>query len=319
MNKKEKKSFLLGIGVGVVILVIFFSVFLLVNKPEQKTRSGSLDFILKEGAKAAGGEKSAPGKLAEDFEFTTVFGEKFKLSDFRGKPAIIEIFSTWCGICISETDDFRKVLNNFPDINIISIDIDPTETDQDIKRFVRAYAEGFDRWFFARDTDQVAIKYGAPFTGTTILLDKDGRIAYRDSYSTSYEKLESELIQLGLESLGVDYSDTSLDSVEEIRPIDLAEELETIERNFANQRFRLATLEIKGITCPSCIKIIRDDLRDVEGVVETILSIEDGIGLVVYDPDFASLEDDIIGNNVFSKNTDYEWTYTADLLEDKKL
>lgn len=321
MEKKEKNTFLYGMAAGFIFLVVIIGIYFTItniNKPETK-KSDPIAFILAESAKAAGGAKSAPGNLAPDFNLVDINGKNFKLSDYRGNPAIIEIFSTWCGVCISETDDFRKLLNNFPDITIISIDIDPSETEEDIKRFVRAYSEGYDNWIYARDTDNIVVKYGSPFTGTTILIDKDGKIAYRDSYSSEYDTFVKELNKIGYVSKNIDLSDTSGDIYGEVQQINFEEEVSRMEEVFDNQRFNLAVLEIKGITCPSCIKIIKDNLKDIPGVVDVILSLENSKGAIVYDSTLASIENDILNNDIFSDNTEYEWSYTAKLLEDNKI
>ena len=321
MEKKEKNTFLLGMSAGFILLVVIIGIYFTItniNKPDIK-KSDPIAFILAESAKAAGGIKSAPGKEAPDFALTDVNGKSFKLSDFRGNPAIVEIFSTWCGVCISETDDFRKLLNNFPKVSIISVDIDPTETNEDIKRFIRAYSEGYDNWIYARDTDNVVVKYGSPFTGTTILIDKNGKIAYRDSYSTEYETLVKELSKLGLKSLSLDASATSDDVYGKVKQINFEEEVSRMEEIFDNQRYNLAVLEIKGMTCPACIKIIKDNIKDIPGVVDVILSLENSKGAIVYDSTLTSIENDILNNDIFSENTKYEWSYTAKLLEDKKI
>lgn len=321
MEKKERNTFLFGMLAGFIFLIVIIGIYFAItniNKLDIK-KSDPIAFIKAESAKAAGGVKSAPGKEAPEFTLTDVNRKTFKLSDFRENPVIVEIFSTWCGVCISETDDFRKLLNNFPEINIISIDIDPTETDEDIKRFIRAYSEGYDNWIYARDTDNVVIKYGTPFTGTTILIDKNGKIAYRDSYSTEYDTLVNELNKLGLKSLNLDASAISDDVYGGVKQINFKEEVSRMEEVFGNQRYNLAILEVKGMTCPSCIKIVRDSLKDIPGVVNVILSLEDSKGAVVYDSNLASAQNDIVNNEVFSENTKYKWSYTAKLLEDRKI
>ena len=321
MKKKESKTFVLGMLAGLLLLVLAFGSYTVLTNiltPEVK-KSDPFAFIRAAEATAAGGSKSAPGTEAPNFTLTDVNGKTFALSDFRGNPVIIEIFSTWCGVCISETPGFRKLLNNFPEVSIISVDIDPTETDEDIQRFIRAYSEGYDNWIYARDTDNVVVKYGTPFTGTTVLIDSDGIIAYRDSYSTEYETLATELGKLGLESSQVDSSAINDVYGEVVSQIDFEEEVTRMEEIFDNQKYNLAILEVKGMTCPSCIKIIKDNLKDIPGVVDVVFSLEDSRGAVVYDSTLASVQDDIVLNEIFSENTTYKWTYTAKLLEDKKI
>jgi len=43
------------------------------------------------------------GKPAPDFEFTTLDGRTFRLSEFRGKPVMLWFITTWCPSCTAST------------------------------------------------------------------------------------------------------------------------------------------------------------------------------------------------------------------------
>lgn len=58
-------------------------------------------------------EKLAPGKPAPDFGGITPDGKKILLSDLRGKVVYIDIWATWCGYCIDEFPDSKKVQAEF--------------------------------------------------------------------------------------------------------------------------------------------------------------------------------------------------------------
>ena len=129
----------------------------------------------------------------------------------------------------------------------------------------------------------------------------------------------NELNKLGLKSLSLDASATSDDVFGEVKQINFDEEVSRMEEIFGNQKYNLAVLEIKGMTCPACIKIVKDNIKDIPGVVDIVLSLEDSKGGIVYDSSLVSVEDDIVTNEVFSETAQYEWSYTAKLLEDKKI
>ncbi len=68
------------------------------------------------------GKTSAP-----DFEALGLMDKKFKLSDFRGKYVLLDFWSTWCGPCVAEIPNLRKVNDEFKsrsDFVMLSVSLD---------------------------------------------------------------------------------------------------------------------------------------------------------------------------------------------------
>lgn len=58
-------------------------------------------------------EKIGPGKPAPDFSGITPDGKQLALSDLRGKVVYVDIWATWCGPCVEEFPDSKKVQAEF--------------------------------------------------------------------------------------------------------------------------------------------------------------------------------------------------------------
>ena len=49
------------------------------------------------------------GKLAPEFEVSSPDGSRVRLSDLRGRPVIINFWSTWCTSCLTEMPEIRAL------------------------------------------------------------------------------------------------------------------------------------------------------------------------------------------------------------------
>ena len=61
----------------------------------------------------SGTETSEEKDLAPDFTVYDGEGNPVKLSDFRGKPVVINFWATWCGYCMKEMPTFEKLAAEF--------------------------------------------------------------------------------------------------------------------------------------------------------------------------------------------------------------
>lgn len=67
-----------------------------------------------------------PGQPAPDLTFKTRTGEDVKLSDFKGKVVVLDVWATWCGPCVQESPFFETMAGKLKDKNVefIAVSID---------------------------------------------------------------------------------------------------------------------------------------------------------------------------------------------------
>ncbi|UCE74917.1 MAG: TlpA family protein disulfide reductase [Methanomassiliicoccales archaeon] len=137
---------------------------------------------------------SAPG-----FTLTSIDNDTFSLSDFEGQVVILDFMATWCGPCKTEMEYLKDVYDNYDesDVQIISIDIDETETNDMLRDFKDDYG---DNWLYAIDTyGDVEKDYLDPSDGIPYeyIIDQNGDIRYKhEGKHDSYEDIASIIDRL---------------------------------------------------------------------------------------------------------------------------
>ncbi|MHB8132624.1 MAG: TlpA family protein disulfide reductase [Anaerolineaceae bacterium] len=111
-------------------------------------------------------------------------GEKFKISDFKGKVVIVENIAMWCTECKKQQEEVKSLLESLgmnENLVMIGLDIDKNEVAEDLKAY--ATKNGY-KWIFSISPEAVSNEfadlYGEQFlnpTSTPILvIDSKGEV-----------------------------------------------------------------------------------------------------------------------------------------------
>lgn len=116
--------------------------------------------------------------LVPDISVLDMDGNTVNLSDFAGKPVIMNFWASWCPPCKAEMPDFETLYGEYGD-EVVFMMINATdgarETQQLAKDYIAEQGYTFPVYF---DLDTVAVKsYGISAFPTTLLVDKDGYLA----------------------------------------------------------------------------------------------------------------------------------------------
>ena len=123
---------------------------------------------------------------------TASFGDSsvFDLAAHRGNIVVLFFMAAWCPTCVPEAEALARLYDNYAadGVSVLVLDVDQRETEEHLSRFRERAGNGRHLW--AMDTGHaVARPYQVRALDTTIVIDRDRRIAYKDNTPTRYETL----------------------------------------------------------------------------------------------------------------------------------
>ena len=115
---------------------------------------------------------TAIGDLAPDFALPGDDGQTYRLSDFRGRPVLLNFWATWCGPCRVEMPAFQQAHEAGGDLAILAVDYGETAED------VAAYRTEMGVTFplLVDETMEIGDTFGVAQIPSTFLIGPDGRI-----------------------------------------------------------------------------------------------------------------------------------------------
>lgn len=119
------------------------------------------------------------GDPAPDFRLQNLAGEEVSLSDFRGRPVLINFWATWCGPCRDEMPFIQGVFEDkeWSDQGLVILAVNLGEAPAKVGEFMEEYGLTFPVLLDARQ--DAAKAYNVRGIPATFFIDKNGIIKDR--------------------------------------------------------------------------------------------------------------------------------------------
>ncbi|MEQ1503533.1 MAG: redoxin domain-containing protein [Myxococcota bacterium] len=117
------------------------------------------------------------GKPAADFALTDLDGKSWTLTELRGRPVVINFWSTWCGPCKFEHPVLQREPKRYPDVAFLGAlySDDPAAA----RRFLGAPGKALPYPSLVDPEGRMALDYGVSGVPETYFIDTTGKIVHK--------------------------------------------------------------------------------------------------------------------------------------------
>ena len=182
---RGKNTLLLLLG----LLVVLGGAYVLYDRLSAEVKT---EPIMQEEAQEAGeAGETEERALAPDFTVYDADGNAVRLSDYTGKPVVLNFWASWCGPCKSEMPDFDAAYQELGE-KIQFLMINMTDGSRETVESASAYVaeQGYSFPVFYDTDSDAALTYGAYSLPTTYFIDAEGYAVARGVGALSAEALQ---------------------------------------------------------------------------------------------------------------------------------
>ena len=138
------------------------------------------------------GGKAAVGQLAPAFTTKTIDGASVSLSQFHGKPVLLNFWATWCAPCHDEMPLLQQAsdADRAQGLTVLAVDYQETNGGT-IRSFLDKLGVHLPALYDA--AGQIAAEYGVVGLPVSVFIDRSGKVSYIQVGQMSNQVLQQHL------------------------------------------------------------------------------------------------------------------------------
>lgn len=131
------------------------------------------------------------------FSGRTMDGQKFDTDSLKGKPALLQFWTTWCGYCRKDQPALEQLHKEYVPAQLSMLAINVNEPREKVEEYLKQSPRS-PKIVLSSDTDLVKLVAPRGFP-VYILLDKNGMMVHRQDGSGGILALRQMLLEVGLQ------------------------------------------------------------------------------------------------------------------------
>ncbi len=140
---------------------------------------------------ASGSEYAAP-----DFTVYDENGNAVQLSDYFGKPIVLNFWASWCTYCIQEMPHFNTAYYKYPDVQFLMINVTDGQSETLASAMGFMDNSNFDFPVLYDTSLDAATTYGASSLPLTIFIDENGELVTYFNGMLTADNLERGIAEI---------------------------------------------------------------------------------------------------------------------------
>lgn len=186
-----------GAIITIAAVGVFGGLVLWALQPSEKSAILSSQIASQQQVKGTQTNSNEPSIQAVDYRLNTFDGKEIKFSQVNSKkPAVIQIWATWCEVCAREFPDNNKIAQKYKDqIEYHAVNIGGSDqTPKSIESYVKRMKLDHDAIKFLVDIKAtVSGYYGFNSTPQHLFIEKGGMIKYFKPGYMSPSEMENQI------------------------------------------------------------------------------------------------------------------------------